>query len=92
MTLPAFVTPAFMEQVGLAAAILTTSCWLPQTFKTLRSRDTSGISLIMQIMLIFGILLWLLYGLYLGNSPLIISNIITLALLILILIMKIRYG
>ncbi len=92
MSLPSFITPAFMETIGGIAALLTTSCWLPQAIKTVRTRDTRGISLIMQVMLTFGILLWLFYGIYLGNWPLIISNIITFLFVTIVLVMKLRYG
>ena len=90
--LPNVTFPDFMELVGLAAAFLTTFCWLPQAIKTIRSRDTSSISLIMQILLNLGILCWLAYGVYLGNGPLILANSITFLFVAAILAMKIRHG
>ena len=92
MTLNSLVTPDIMEMVGLTAAMLTTVCWLPQAIKTIRSRDTRSISLVMQILLNLGILCWLAYGLYLGNGPLIIANAITFLFVATILFMKIRHG
>ncbi len=81
-----------MEVIGLFAATLTTACWLPQALKTIRSKDTSGISLVTQMMFTLGVFLWLIYGLYLGNWPLIIANAITFVLVSIILALKLRHG
>lgn len=87
-----FTFPDIMELVGLVAALLTTFCWLPQAIKTIRSRDTRSISLVMQVLLNLGILCWLAYGLYLGNGPLILANAVTFLFVATILVMKIRHG
>lgn len=81
-----------MEIIGLLAATLTTACWLPQAFKTIRSKDTSGISLVTQVMFTLGVFFWLVYGLHLGNWPLIIANAITFVLVSIILVLKLRHG
>ena len=39
-----------------------------------------------------GVALWLTYGLLLGAWPIVVANVITLALTIAILAMKLRYG
>jgi MtN3 and saliva related transmembrane protein len=81
-----------VEFVGLAGAILTTICWLPQAVRILRTRNTYAISLPAHAALTTGILCWLIYGFALGNLPLILGNIITFALTFAILMMKLRYG
>jgi MtN3 and saliva related transmembrane protein len=81
-----------MEMIGIFAATLTTACWLPQALKTIRSKDTSGISLVTQIMFTLGVFLWLIYGVHLGNWPLIISNSVTFVLVSIILVLKLRHG
>jgi MtN3 and saliva related transmembrane protein len=81
----------FMEIVGYIAAFCTTFSFVPQALKTFRTRDVSGISLGMYSLFTTGIALWLVYGLLLKAWPIIIANIITLALASAILLMKIRY-
>jgi MtN3 and saliva related transmembrane protein len=39
-----------------------------------------------------GVLLWLVFGLIIGNWPIIVSNAITLALALAIITMKLKYG
>lgn len=80
------------ELIGYIAAFLTTSSFVPQAWLTFRTRDVSGISLGMYAAFTTGIALWLVYGIVIGSWPIIIANIITVALAFSILVMKLRYG
>ena len=86
------MSPATLELLGFAAAVLTTLCWLPQAARVIRTRDTHAISLWTQAMFAAGILLWLVYGLALMSWPLIAANSLTLVLTCVILAMKLRHG
>lgn len=81
-----------MEWMGYLAAVLTTVAFLPQALKTIRSRDTSGISLAMYVMFTVGVACWFGYGLFLGSWPMILANIVTFALAVVILGLKLRHG
>ncbi len=78
--------------IGLAAAFVTTFCWLPQAIRIIRTRDTRAISLPAYGAFAAGIALWLVYGIALGDLPLILSNTVTLGLQLVIVGLKIRYG
>lgn len=80
------------EWVGFVAAALTTFAFIPQAVRTIRTKDTRGISLWMYAMFNVGIAFWLAYGLVLMSWPMILSNIVTLGLSGTILALKIRYG
>lgn len=80
------------DWVGYCAATLTTSAFVPQVWLTWRTKDVSGISLGMYSVFTLGVALWLLYGLSLGAWPVTIANMVTLALAVSILVMKLRYG
>jgi MtN3 and saliva related transmembrane protein len=84
--------PLIIDFVGVAGALLTTLCWLPQMFKTVREKDTRALSLPATSAFTVGILLWLIYGIAIGDWPLIGSNAATLGLMAPILAMKLRYG
>jgi MtN3 and saliva related transmembrane protein len=86
------MTWTLIDYVGVTGAALTTLGWLPQTVKTVRSRDTRAISLPFTAMMASGVVLWLIYGLALGDVPLIGSNSVSLTLVLTILAMKLRYG
>jgi MtN3 and saliva related transmembrane protein len=56
-----------------------------------RLSQAEGISLGMFLVMVLGILLWLLYGLFSGDAPLIVANAITIVLAGGILFMKLKY-
>mgnify|MGYP000129580839 CR=1 FL=1 len=78
--------------VGYAGATLTTVAFLPQVLHTLRTRDTSGISLGMYTAFTLGVALWFVYGVLLHAWPIIIANVVTLVLSGSVLMLKLRHG
>jgi len=82
----------FVDLIGAAGAVLTTLCWLPQALKVIRDKETRALSLLATAGFTVGVLLWLVYGLAIGDWPLIGSDAITLALMLPILATKLRYG
>ena len=81
-----------VDVIGLTGAALTTLCWLPQALKVIREKETRALSLPATAVFTAGIGFWLVYGLAIGDWPLIGSNAVTLALMAPILAMKLRYG
>lgn len=80
------------ELIGFIAAFCTTAAFVPQAWLTWKTRSTQGVSLGMYSVFVIGVLLWLIYGLLLGAWPIIIANLVTLALATFILAMKLRFG
>ena len=80
-----------MTVLGIVAGSLTTLAYLPQVLKTWRSRSADGMSWSMLIILCAGIVLWLVYGVYVHDMPLIMANLLTLVFSSAILGVKIRY-
>lgn len=78
--------------LGLLAGTLTTASFLPQVVKTWKTRHTKDISLYMFLLLVLGICLWVAYGLIKNDIPVVIANVISLALVSTILILKIKHG
>ncbi len=78
--------------IGLIAAICTTSSFVPQVIKILRSKRTQDVSLVMYAILTTGLFLWLVYGFILHDIPLILANLISLTLSLSVLILKLKHG
>ncbi len=76
--------------IGYIAGACTTGAFVPQVIHTLRTKDTSAISLGMYLIFVSGVILWLLYGILLEELPLIVANLVTLMLSSAILVFKIR--
>jgi len=77
--------------LGTLAGTLTTVAFVPQVLKTWRSRCAKDISSGMFLIFTLGVLLWLVYGLYISSWPIIIANAITLILAGAILAMKVYF-
>lgn len=80
------------DWIGYGAAALTTASFVPQAWLTFKTRNVSGISLGMYSAFTLGVLLWLIYGLFLEAWPVVAANAITLVLALSILVMKLLFA
>jgi MtN3 and saliva related transmembrane protein len=78
--------------IGLAAGFLTTISFVPQLLKIWKSKSAEDVSKKMFLAIAAGVFLWLVYGVILGQWPIIIWNAISLVLACAILALKIRFG
>jgi len=62
---------------GYFAAFFTAVSFLPQAIKTVRTRETAGLSLLTYLFLFLGSLSWFIYGIYLTDYPLMVTNSLT---------------
>lgn len=81
-----------VDLIGFAAASLTTLSFVPQVLHSWKTRELSGVSLLMYSLFTLGVALWLFYGIFLGKWPLIIANGVTLVLASVVLVLKLRHG
>ncbi len=82
----------YVSLIGLIAGTCTTISFLPQVIKIARSRETKALSLPMYIVLATGIFLWTVYGIFMGDMPIVLANSISLVLALTVLVLKIKYG
>jgi MtN3 and saliva related transmembrane protein len=83
---------ALLDYTGYAAALCTTGAYVPQVLRVWRTRSTKDISLKTFAVLVTGLTLWLVYGFWRGEIPLIAANSVTLMLASTILYFKISHG
>ena len=77
--------------IGLIAAAFTTIALFPQLIKVWKTKSTRDISTGMFLLYCFGLLLWFIYGEYIGDLPLILANSIGFVQAFVILVFKIKY-
>lgn len=75
------------EFLGYLAGICTAIVFLPQTIKTIREKDVTGLSLTSYIIYCVGMISWILYGIYLDSLQMMIFNSISLFFAVIILYM-----
>jgi len=70
---------------------LTSIASVPQVVKTWRSRHARDLSIWQPLLLSVGVALWLIYGMLIGDIPLIVANITPLLCNLALTAMKIRF-
>lgn len=78
--------------IGLVAGLITTLGYVPQVIKGYRSGSMEDVSLYMPLGLMVGMSLWLVYGIILGDLPIILWNAVSVVLNAVIILMKLYYG
>lgn len=77
--------------IGLMGGFLTSIAVVPQVVRTWRTKHARDLSIWQPLLLIVGMLLWLVYGVMLGDMPLIAANSFSVACYLLLIVMKINY-
>ena len=80
-----------IEIIGLIAAFFTTSAFVPQVVKTWKTKEVENLSLTMYLVMLTGVILWLIYGIYINSLSIILANIVTITLVCVIIVLKLRY-
>lgn len=81
----------FIEILGLVAGICTSSASVPQIVTTIKKKKAQDVSPFMFMVLLIGNLLWVYYGFNKSDIPIITTNILAVALDIIMLILKYKY-
>ncbi|MCM8792236.1 MAG: SemiSWEET family transporter [Candidatus Omnitrophica bacterium] len=77
--------------IGLTAASLTMFSFFPQVFKTLRTKSIKDVSIFTLFQLSLGVLLWIIYGLYLKDFIIVLANSVTLLSLVILIALYYNY-
>ena len=77
--------------VGIIAAITTTLGFIPQVIRGIRTKKLEDVSPVMYMLLIFGVALWLSYGIHLEDVIIIGANAAALLFSVVILILRYKY-
>ena len=80
-----------LDLLGLVATCFTTSSFVPQVWRTWKTRDVSGISLPTYVIITIGLALWLVYGWLRGDMPLMVANAVMVVLTGAITVIKLRF-
>lgn len=80
-----------IEIIGITAGLCTSSSLIPQIFKTIKTKKAGDVSIGMFIILLIGNSLWIYYGVEKQDIALISTNILSLALNVIMLVLKVKY-
>ena len=77
--------------IGSAAAVLTTSSFLPQIFKAYRTKSMDDVSRYLMSFFATGTFLWMVYGIFKADWVIIGANATAMGFNIILLYMKFAY-
>lgn len=77
---------------GVVAGLCSIASFVPQIIKMLRERDASSVSLRMYAVTIVGFICWTTFGALSGSWPITLANAICLALVVVIFVLRLRFG
>ncbi len=78
--------------ISYIAAFCSMVSFIPQVLHTLKTRQTKGISLHMYIILGTGALLWTIYGIFLKDGAIILTNSVIFLFALQIIFLKLKHG
>ena len=80
------------EIIGYIGAACTTFCFLPQIIKAVKTKELDDFSYLYLAVLAFGVVMWLIYGMGIGDMVIISANAVTLLFVLSLIVMKIMYN
>ena len=81
----------YIDLFGFLAAFLTTIAFLPQLYKTWKTKSAEDVSLITLIIFMIGLISWIVYGIKIHSIPILVANIVTFIFNFSIFILKISF-
>lgn len=81
-----------LELFGLVAGAVTSAGFIPQLVRGYRTKKLEDVSYLMPIVLMAGMTLWFIYGLFLGALAVIVANIFGVGCCLTLISMKKIYS
>lgn len=77
--------------VGITAGVFTGASMLPQVIKMFKEKKASQVSVAMIVILIIGLSLWTWYGFLKEDWPIIVTNLFSLSVNIIMIVLRYKY-
>ncbi|HEX9975915.1 MAG TPA: PQ-loop domain-containing transporter [Dehalococcoidales bacterium] len=82
----------FGDIFGLVAGAVSTGSLIPQIIRVFKLKSAREISILFTSLMLVGVVLWLIYGIYSGSFPLKLWNSVAGVLTGTLLYAKLKYG
>ncbi len=81
----------WIDFFGHVGSFLSSVTFIPQVYKTWKSRSAGDLSLVMMLIVFTSTIVWLVYGIALNLWPVIIANGIICGLSLLLIVFKLSF-
>ena len=85
------MTMNWVEALGMTAGVISSITFLPQVIKTWKTKSAEDVSLLMFTFATISVIMWLVYGIILKNTPIIFTNSMVLLFSLIMLYFKFRF-
>ncbi len=80
-----------LQLLGLAAGTITSITFLPQVIHIWKTKSAKDLSMPMLLLLIWGVSMWLTYGIIIKDTAIIYTNSMVLAMSFIMLFFKMKF-
>jgi MtN3 and saliva related transmembrane protein len=84
-------TNQLISNIGYFGTLLTSITFIPQVYKTWKSKSVGDLSMTMIVIVITSTIVWLIYGYLRTDGPVMVANLVVFALTMLLLYFKNTY-
>lgn len=90
--MPLLEIPAhIVNYIGYFGSFLTAITFIPQVYKSWQSKSVGDLSILMILIVVFSTIVWLVYAFATNSGPVIVANVVVLALTLVLLFFKLRF-
>lgn len=81
----------WIEIVGYLGSFLTSITFIPQVYKSWQSKSVGDLSIWMITIVVTSTIVWLVYGFAIESGPVIVANLVVLALTLVLFYFKLTF-
>jgi MtN3 and saliva related transmembrane protein len=81
-------TNQLVENIGYVGSLLTSITFIPQVYKSWKSKSVGDLSIAMIVIVISSTIVWLTYGYLISSGPVLVANTVVLVLTLVLLYFK----
>ena len=81
-------TNQLIENIGYVGSLLTSITFLPQVYKSWKSKSVGDLSIAMIFIVVSSTIVWLTYGYLISSGPVLVANTVVLVLTLVLLYFK----
>jgi MtN3 and saliva related transmembrane protein len=81
-------TNPLVENIGYIGSLLTSITFIPQVYKSWKSKSVGDLSIAMIVIVISSTIVWLIYGYLISSGPVLVANTVVLILTLVLLYFK----
>lgn len=80
-----------IENIGYVGSILSSITFIPQVYKSWKSKSVGDLSFTMVLIVVSSTIVWLTYGYLISSGPVLVANTVVLLLTLVLLYFKLTF-